>query len=169
MDFYLFQQINNLAGRFLWLDWLGIFLASWLGYVLVAVLILLFWKKKIVIILAILAAILARLGIVELVRWLYFRPRPFVENHINKLIDYSNKASFPSGHAAFFFGLSAVVFLYNKKAGILFFIGSFLICLARVFVGIHWPLDILVGAGVGIFSGWLVVKGFVKISKPPHK
>ncbi len=164
MDYYLFSKINNLAGEFLWLDWLGIFLASWLGYVLVAALILLFFRRKIVILLAILAAIFARLGIVELIRWLYFRPRPFIENHINILVDYSNKASFPSGHAAFFFGLSAVVFLYNKKAGILFFIGSFLICLARVFVGIHWPLDILAGAGVGIFSGWLVVTIFRKVN-----
>lgn len=163
MDFYLFQQINSLAGRFLWLDNLSIFLASWLGYVLVAALILLFWKKKIVIILAILAAIFARLGIVELVRALCFRPRPFIENHVNMLVDYSNKASFPSGHAAFFFGLSAVVFLYNKKIGALFFALSFLIVIARVFVGIHWPLDILAGAGVGIFSGWAVVKVFKKL------
>ena len=49
-------------------------------------------------------------------------------------------------------------FLDNKKAGIFFFLASFLIGLARVFSGIHWPSDILVGALVGILSAYLLRK-----------
>jgi len=95
--------------------------------------------------------------IVELIRWIWQRPRPFVQNNVNLLLTH-NASAFPSGHAAFFFAVSTIVYFYNKKAGILFFIASFLICLARVFSGIHWPLDILAGAIVGVLSGWVVHK-----------
>ena len=171
MDFFIFQQINKLAGRWVILDALGIFFARYLGYFLIFFLFLFLFKnfKKYLpmIIQGFSAAILARLGFTELIRFFWPRPRPFVENHINLLLKYSASSSFPSGHAAFFFALSTVVLLYNKKvhprptfwwgAGLLFFLASFLISISRVFVGIHWPSDILAGAAIGIFSGWLII------------
>lgn len=162
MDYFLFQQINGLAGKFVCLDTLGIYLAEHFEYVLFFCLFLFLLKnfKKYwpMIAQGLAAAILARFGIVELIRWLWERPRPFVENNVNLLLDKINVAAFPSGHAAFFFALSTVIFLYNKKAGLFFFFASFLISIARVFCGIHWPSDIIGGAIVGIFSGWLVFK-----------
>ncbi|PIS40247.1 MAG: hypothetical protein COT32_00660 [Candidatus Nealsonbacteria bacterium CG08_land_8_20_14_0_20_36_22] len=159
MDLYLFQLINQFAGKWFWLDSLGVFFAKYFEYVLVFCLILFlflnFKKRWRIIVQALLSAVLARLVIVNFIRCLWQRPRPFIENNINLLLDYPNKASFPSGHAAFYFAISTIVFLYNKKAGVLFFIASFLISLARVFVGIHWPSDILVGAFIGILVGWL--------------
>ena len=168
MDLYLFQQINQFAGRWFWLDTLGIYFAEYFGYVLILSLLLFlavrFRKYFKMIIETIISAILARFVIVELIRWIWQRPRPFVENHVNSLLIH-NAAAFPSGHAAFFFALSTVVYFYNKKFGILFFLASFLICLSRVFVGIHWPSDILAGAVVGILSGWLIHKIFKSIAK----
>lgn len=101
------------------------------------------------------AAVLARLVIVNFIRLILPRLRPFVENNVNLLLS-SGESSFPSGHAAFYFAIATVVFFHNKKAGIAFLAVAFLISLARVFVGIHWPSDILAGAAVGIFSGWLI-------------
>lgn len=169
MDYLIFQQINNFAGKNICLDSLGIFFAKYLGYVLVVILLLFLVKnsKKYWKMLAksFGAAILARFGITELVRFYWERPRPFVENHVHLLLDKVNQASFPSGHAAFFFALSTVVYFYNKKAGLLFFLASFLISISRVFSGVHWPSDILVGVLVGVFSGWLVMKISNKLSK----
>lgn len=162
MDYFLFQQINDLAGRWICLDALGIFFAKYFGYLLVVSVFIIFWRKWKIILQAFSAAVLARFGVVELIRWFWEKPRPFVENNVNLLLERTDAASFPSGHAAFFFGLSTVVYFYNKKAGILFFIASFLISIARVFVGIHWPSDILAGVLVGIFSGWLITKIFKK-------
>lgn len=173
LDFYLFQKINNLVGIWPWLDSVDIFFAKYLGYVLIFCLFLLliknFKKYLPMVIQAFLAAILARLIIVETIRWILPKPRPFVENHVKLLfdsVDSLNSSAFPSGHAAFFFALSTVVFLYLKKvhpspkfwwgAGILFFGSSFLISISRVFCGVHWPGDILIGAVVGIFSGWII-------------
>jgi len=158
MDQLLFQKINGLAGQWAYADAAGIFFAKYIGYVLVGLVFLFFFRKWRIILSAILAAAVARLGIVELIRWLWERPRPFIENHVNLLLNHGNEPAFPSGHAAFFFALSAVVYFHNKKAGIFFFAASFLIAVSRVFVGVHWPSDVLAGALVGIFSGWLVAK-----------
>ncbi len=163
MDLYSFNLINQFAGRWVWLDSLGIFFAKYFEYVLIFCLLLFlvikfkkYWKM---VLQAIISAVLARFVIVNFIRCIWGRLRPFVENNVNLLLNYSSKeASFPSGHAAFYFAISTIVFLYNKKAGILFYIASFLICLARIFVGIHWPSDILAGAVVGIFSAWLIHK-----------
>ena len=159
MDYFIFQQINNLAGQWTYLDAFGIFFAQYLAYILLFLLFLLFWKKRKVIFQSLLAGFLAKFGLVELIRLFWLRPRPFIENEVNLLLEH-NGASFPSGHAAFFFALSFVIYQYNKKAGIGFFTASFFIAISRVFCGIHWPSDILAGALVGVFSGWLVLRIF---------
>lgn len=165
-DYFLFEKINQFVGQYFWLDSLSIFFAKYLGYILVAILILSllkdFNKYRQMVIQALGAGILARLGIVELIRFLFPVPRPFIENNINVLLNHINSPSFPSGHASFYFAISTVVYVYNKKAGILFLIASFLISISRVFVGLHWPSDILAGAVIGVLSGWLIIKIFQK-------
>jgi len=161
MDASIFSLINQFALKWFWLDVLAIFLAEYIGYVLLFSLLLFlavkFRKYFKMIIEAVVSAILARFVIVELIRWIWQRPRPFVENNVNLLLTH-NASAFPSGHAALFFAVSTIVYFYNKKAGIFFFIISLLICLARVFTGIHWPLDILAGIVVGVLSGLLIHK-----------
>ena len=78
MDFYLFQQINQLAGQWPWLDALAVFFARESGYLLIIFLFifLLCRRNKIYRIMigeAILAAFLARFGIVSLIRLIFFR------------------------------------------------------------------------------------------------
>jgi undecaprenyl-diphosphatase len=112
---------------------------------------------------AIIAAVITKFILADFIRWLWFRPRPFVALNFIPLIDQSPKeGAFPSGHASFFFALSTIVYLYNKKAGIIFYIASFFIIIARVFVGVHWPSDILAGAVLGILMGWFLNKIFRK-------
>lgn len=112
---------------------------------------------------AFIAAVFTRFILTAIIRWLWFRPRPFVIENFIPLIDQSPKeASFPSGHASFYFALSTIVYCYNKKIGILFYAASFLIVISRVFVGVHWPSDILAGAVLGILMGWILNKLFRK-------
>jgi len=158
LDILIFQQINGLAGRWVCLDALGIFFAEHFIYILGGVAFLLFRKNLQRTIWVILAVVLARFGIAELIRLFWLRPRPFIENNVNLLVEMADKPSFPSGHASACFALSFIVYHYNKKAGIAFFFASFLISIARVFVGVHWPLDILGGAAVGILAGWIIIK-----------
>jgi undecaprenyl-diphosphatase len=170
MDTYFFNLINGQAFKCFYLDIAGIVFAKYFEYFLLFCLALFlifnfkkYWK---IISGALFGAVLSRFVIVEFIRWLWHRPRPFIAlGKMNLLFKYSDEASFPSGHAAFYFALSTFIYFYNKKAGILFFIGSFLICLARVFVGIHWPSDILAGAIVGMLSAWLINRVFKKYIK----
>jgi undecaprenyl-diphosphatase len=166
IDTILFQYINNLAGRNLMVDAAGIFFAKYAEYPLLGALsIFLFIASKKywpMVWQSFVAAIFSRFIVTELIRFLWARQRPFVGNDVHLLIGEVNQFSFPSGHAAFYFALSAVVYSYNKKAGILFFATSFLIAVARIFVGVHWPSDIIVGALIGVLSGVLVVHFFRK-------
>ena len=158
LDILIFQQINGLADKYPYLDALGVFFAEYLIYILGGAALLLFRKSLRKAAQTILAVVLARFGIAELIRLFWSRSRPFIGNDVNLLISQENTSSFPSGHASFCFALSYIVYHYNKKAGIIFFVASFLISIARVFVGVHWPSDILAGAVVGVFSGWVIIK-----------
>ncbi len=158
IDFYLFEKINQFAFKSVWLDTISIFFAKYLGYILVFFLFLLIiknFKKYFSLFVSSLSlAIFSRFFIVELIRFFFPRERPFLQNNVNLLIDHLNQPSFPSGHSAFFFTLSTVVFLENKKLGGVFFILSSLLCFFRIFCGIHWPSDIISGAIIGIVCGF---------------
>ncbi len=166
-DYYLFQQINNLAGHSAFWNALGIFLASSFQYLLCGFLLIFLLlgksrEEKIknywMVGLAFLAAAVARLGFTEVLYQIFHRLRPFAVNNVHQLIAHNAANSFPSGHASFFFAMATAIYLFNKKLGYLFFAGAFLISLARIYAGVHYPSDVLAGAVIGIFSGWLVVK-----------
>ena len=160
LDSYLFGGINQFAGEYLWLDALGIFFAQYFEYILIFCLILFLFKNfrkyARMLIESFFAAVLAKEIFVDIIRQLTPRTRPFVENHVKLLIEHPITAAFPSAHAAFYFAIATIVYLYNKKAGILFLISASLIAIARVFTGVHWPSDILVGSLLGIISALIV-------------
>jgi len=168
LDSLTFQTLNNMAGHLISLDKLAIFFAEYSGYLLLLVLVFLliknFKKYKSLVIVSLVSAFVSRFVIVEIIRHLYFRTRPFVENSVNLLIVHKPTASFPSGHASFYFALSTVVYFFNKKLGAIFFLTSFLMGLSRIYCGLHWPSDILAGALIGIFVGWSV-RSFVKFQR----
>jgi undecaprenyl-diphosphatase len=173
MEAFIFRAINDLALKNTWLDTFGLFFAIDFPYILTICLLMLlvfnYKKYRLVVLQSFLAGFLAR-GIAEFIRLFIDKPRPFVENQVNFLhfksfIEDINSRAFPSGHASFFFAISFVLFLYNKKLGIVFFTASSAIALARIYCGIHWPLDMVGGLIVGIFSGIIVLGIFKKIKK----
>lgn len=79
------------------------------------------------------------------------RPRPFETGVIENLIPDSG-FSFPSGHAAVLFtALPILIAAFPKKRWLIVAL-FFLVILARVYVGIHYPTDIFAGALIGILS-----------------
>jgi undecaprenyl-diphosphatase len=159
---FLFFKINGLAENNFYLDTLGIFFAYYFEYIFIFLLLIaLFFKYKKEILIywrAFLSAIISRLVFTEIIRYFFYRPRPFVDLPINLLIPAPDSASFPSGHAAFYSAIAFYVFFKDKKIGIFALICAFLISLGRVFVGVHWPIDTLAGFVVGLISALIVGK-----------
>jgi undecaprenyl-diphosphatase len=172
LDLYWFSFLNAVAGHSSILDQLGIFFAAYSEYVWAVVLLLvLFFPKnhrernRVAIVLGVFAALFARLVVKGLVVLAYPRPRPFVAlSTAHQLISSplaENYQSFPSGHAIFFFALATVLFCFNKKWGSVAVIAATVMGIARVYVGVHWPSDILGGALLGALTGWCTYRYFL--------
>ncbi len=80
----------------------------------------------------------------------YFDPRPFVVGHFTPLVPHAPDNGFPSDHALLTSSIASVVFVCNKKIGLLLWLLTFLIGAARVLVGIHHPIDILGAFAISI-------------------
>ena len=83
-------------------------------------------------------------------------PRPFAALNLEPLVDHAAFGSFPSGHMSFLVPIVLLLFLVSKRAGWWALVLTLLVGISRIIVGVHWPLDILGGIGVGIFSFLLV-------------
>jgi undecaprenyl-diphosphatase len=87
-----------------------------------------------------------------------FRERPGINPALHFVIPYGldvhgflGWSSFPSDHATLFFALATTIFFISHKLGIAAYLYSFfIVCLPRVYLGAHYPTDILVGAFMGI-------------------
>lgn len=160
LDIQIFHLLNNLAGQSKFFDWFIIFFADYLQYVLVVgFLFFIFYsaKKIKIFLVVVLSMIVSRYGIVELIRYFYHRPRPFMVYNINHLVA-NGSYSFPSGHAALFFAMAMAIYFYNKKWSVWFFIAAALMGVARIIAGVHYPTDILGGAMIGIVVAYLILK-----------
>jgi len=157
----LFEWIFQFAYKNAFLDGAGIFIAAYVPYLLViGFFILLFQEKNLrsrafLFSEAALAVILARGLITEVIRFFYVSPRPEGVVDIEALITETAN-SFPSGHMAFYFALVAVIWYVNQKWAWWYGGLTVLVGIARIFVGVHWPLDILGGIVIGILSGMIV-------------
>lgn len=171
-DLAVFNFLHSFAGQSGLVDGLIIFFGKYLAYILaVLALGLLWWERSwrhraYKFALIALAMILSRGLIAEAIQFLFFRPRPFIELNLIPVFNHGDMASFPSGHASLFFALAFAIFLFDKKWGSLFLLGAVLMGIGRVAAGVHWPIDILAGALIGILSAllvnWSLAKGVSK-------
>ena len=109
------------------------------------------------------ALIFDLLSVNVLVKNLVARPRPYtqIEGLIN-IIGEQSDFSFPSGHTAASFATVTVLLLCApKKLSIPMTVLAVLISLSRLYVGVHYPTDVLGGVVIGVVCGVAAVY-FVK-------
>lgn len=77
---------------------------------------------------------------------------------------------FPSCHAANTFGLAFFIFFLFRKQWLTVFMMAWalLTCYSRVYLGVHYPGDLLVGTLVGLTGAYLIYRLFVKVSGHKH-
>ncbi len=98
------------------------------------------------------AAAAAALLVNQPIAHLVDRLRPYLSHpdHANLLISRSHDPSFPSDHATGAFALAFAVWLYDRTLGSILLVLAGLLSFARVYVGTHYPGDVLAGAAIGI-------------------
>lgn len=112
------------------------------------------------------ADLIARL----MAKTLPFRFRPIHDATINFLPPFGMNtstldgySSFPSDHAVLFFCLSTGLFFCSKKLGIFAFIYTLIfIALPRLYLGLHYPTDLIIGAIIGIFFATISIVYFAQ-------
>ncbi len=83
------------------------------------------------------------------------RPRPFLAVKGAFPLIVAHGASFPSGHATFAMAVTVVLTHHFPKARSLLFVLVLFVALSRVYLGVHYPSDVLAGMVLGAGLGWL--------------
>lgn len=94
---------------------------------------------------------------------LFYNPRPFVVEKITPLIEHAADNGFPSDHTLFVMTISAIVFAYNKKAGMILALLSLVVGLSRVLAKVHHGVDILGSIGIAFLATYLCFVGLKKL------
>lgn len=85
------------------------------------------------------------------------RPSYDLVEYVNLLVPKGGKWSMPSNHAANIFALAVVLSCFYDKMKVPLFSLAVVIAFSRVYVGVHYPADVLVGGLFGYGMAWLVL------------
>lgn len=164
----LFFLIFNLGNQSILLDTLMVFGADPLIFLMLVLIFILTIKGKVperkAFVLFLISFPILVL-IIKAIHLFFFEPRPYITNDILPLINHVKAdASFPSRHASIAF-IMALPYLYYKSkwAPVLLFLATW-VGISRIYVGVHYPLDILGGILTAILS-LIISKQIVKFLK----
>ncbi|BAS68186.1 MAG: undecaprenyl-diphosphatase [Gammaproteobacteria bacterium] len=155
----LFLFLNAFTGKNTYLDQIILGFGEVTPYAFIVLIIGLFFftKRKNEAIFSTFSTVLA-LSISKIIGLLYFHNRPFMDHIGTTLKAHALDSSLPSDHTTLIFAILSTLLLFKSTRKIALIslpigiIGSF----ARVFEGIHYPLDIIAGIAVGLLSAVIV-------------
>jgi membrane-associated phospholipid phosphatase len=100
--------------------------------------------------------------------WIGRRRPPLVYPEPKALVHVPHSGSFPSGHATIAFACATVLAWKAPRLAFPAFVLAGAIAWSRVYVGVHWPLDVLGGAALGILlaTALLTLVAALRRSRP---
>jgi len=171
LDISLFYLLNGKASNAL-LDFVMPILTNldyWrIPLILLGVLLAIFGKRRgrITVLLLVFGIALSDQMCNSLIKPLVGRIRPcnILEN-VHLLINCTNSFSFPSSHATNIFTGTILLSFFYRKIRIPLLIIAVLVAYSRVYVGVHYPFDVLGGTALGILCALLVIVLYKLLSK----
>ena len=172
-DTELFLFLNGLHAA--WLDPVMTFISgklTWTPFYLVLLYLVIknYKKQSILIILGIILLIVCSDQVSSgIFKPLFERPRPCHNEAIKDLVHLPDGRcggayGFISSHACNVFALAVfmtnILKRYYRKIGWVMFVWASLVAYSRIYMGVHYPGDVIVGAAVGAIIGWLIFKAY---------
>ncbi len=157
----IFDLINKYAGQSHIIDIIAIIIAKYLIFLVPLYLIWMFLRNndycKHQSLFAFYSGVVGLL-LNFLITLIYFHPRPFMVHIGTILINHMSDSSFPSDHTTLLFSLGFYLLLEKQLRiyGAFISIIGLIVGIARIFCGIHWPLDI-VGSIVTAYIAAMIV------------
>jgi membrane-associated phospholipid phosphatase len=168
LDAWTFLKFNVWGPRPIWLDrvMLGFTqIGSALAALIIAILLYLAGESMLAY--QLILGTLTLWMIVELVKFIIHRSRPFIRLTQARIVGYrASGRSFPSGHTSQTFFMATLIaqhFHASVLLGLFLYGTALLVGITRMYVGAHYPRDVLAGAILGSFWGLVgvVVFGYV--------
>lgn len=161
MNYKLFQEINQFAGHHPFLDEFMSFVSE-KALIIYALALLVMWffgkeKYKNTVVFAAITGFLG-LFINFTIAHIYFEPRPFVAHKVHLLVYHAADASFPSDHTTGAFSLALAVLYRHRKIGTGMVLFALLTGISRIYVGHHYPFDVLGSIAVSLIISAFIYK-----------
>jgi undecaprenyl-diphosphatase len=165
VDYRIEQWINGPAGHHATLDTVMKDAANWAAAVFIGIVAVWFvvgWVlgrpiERRGAVLALLAAGGALL-VNQIIIHIWHRPRPFISHPdtVHVLVSRSTDPGFPSDHAAASIAIAVAILLLHRRLGIVVLVVAALVGYSRVYVGLHYPGDVLAGALIGLAAALIL-------------
>lgn len=158
MNYRLFRVINCLAGCNSKLDTFMIFMSQRTPLLYTFLLAFMWFRNKSYKKMILFAGVSVGFSLVinRLIQLFYFKPRPFVIHRVRLLISSKNNSSFPSKHTMLAFALATSILLRDRLFGSIMWLLAILTGFSRIWVGHHYPFDIVGSAFIGTLTSMVI-------------
>ncbi len=167
-DATLFLAINGFVGTLPLIDRVAQWIVSdYLVPVALALVLILMWfvekdlemrvRRQLGVFVSLASMALSSFGVM-ICNMFYFRPRPFVNLDVELLFYRPTDSSFPSNAVAAVFGIAFGIWGVDRRLGYAAVGVGSLYGLARIYAGVHYPLDILAGVAIALVVTFFVFK-----------